>query len=78
MLVDGRPDPIHGLFAFLVAVTIAWLLVPLTEKAARRLNAIDEPRERSLHDAPKPKLGGLAILGGVLVAGPRSCSSIPG
>jgi UDP-GlcNAc:undecaprenyl-phosphate/decaprenyl-phosphate GlcNAc-1-phosphate transferase len=69
MLVDGRPDPIDGLFAFLVAVTIAWLLVPLTERAARRLNAIDEPRERSLHDAPKPKLGGLAILCGVLVAG---------
>jgi UDP-GlcNAc:undecaprenyl-phosphate GlcNAc-1-phosphate transferase len=69
MLVHGRPDPIDGLFAFLVAVAIAWLLVPLTETAARRLNAIDEPRERSLHQAPTPKLGGLAILCGVLVAG---------
>jgi UDP-GlcNAc:undecaprenyl-phosphate GlcNAc-1-phosphate transferase len=69
MLVDGRPEPIDGLFAFLVAIAIAWLLVPLTETAARRLNAIDQPRERSLHDAPKPKLGGLAILCGVLVAG---------
>ena len=36
---------------------------------ARRLNAIDRPRERSLHEAPTPKLGGLAILCGVLVAG---------
>jgi UDP-GlcNAc:undecaprenyl-phosphate GlcNAc-1-phosphate transferase len=69
MLVDGRPDAIDGLFAFCVAVAIAWLLVPLTETAARRLNAIDEPRERSLHQAPTPKLGGLAILCGVLVAG---------
>jgi UDP-GlcNAc:undecaprenyl-phosphate/decaprenyl-phosphate GlcNAc-1-phosphate transferase len=69
MLVDGRPDSIDGLFAFLVALAIAWLLVPLTETAARRLNAIDEPRERSLHEAPTPKLGGLAILCGVLVAG---------
>ena len=70
MLVHGRPDPIDGLFAFLVAVSIAWLLVPLTERAARRLNAIDQPRERSLHEVPTPKLGGLAILCGVLVAGP--------
>jgi UDP-GlcNAc:undecaprenyl-phosphate GlcNAc-1-phosphate transferase len=69
MLVHGRPDPIDGLFAFLVAVSIAWLLVPLTERAARRLNVIDEPRERSLHQVPTPKLGGLAILCGVLVAG---------
>src|SRR6266550_6010663 len=69
MLVHGRPDPIDGLFAFLVAVSIAWLLVPLTERAARRLNAIDQPRERSLHEVPTPKLGGLAILCGVLLAG---------
>ena len=69
MLVHGRPDPIDGLLAFLVAVSIAWLLVPLTERAARRLNVIDEPRERSLHQVPTPKLGGLAILCGVLVAG---------
>ena len=48
---------------------IAWLLVPLTETAARRLNAIDQPRERSIHEAPTPKLEGLAILCGVLVAG---------
>ncbi|HXE99888.1 MAG TPA: MraY family glycosyltransferase [Solirubrobacterales bacterium] len=69
MLADGRPDAIDGLFAFLTALSIAWLLVPLTEAAARRLNAIDKPRERSLHEAPTPKLGGLAILCGVLVAG---------
>ena len=45
MLINGRPDAADGLFAFLVAVSIAWLLVPLTERAARRLNAIDRPRE---------------------------------
>jgi UDP-GlcNAc:undecaprenyl-phosphate GlcNAc-1-phosphate transferase len=69
MLVNGRPDPIDGLFAFLVALAIAWALVPLTERAARRLNVMDYPRERSLHERPTPKLGGLAILCGVLVAG---------
>jgi UDP-GlcNAc:undecaprenyl-phosphate GlcNAc-1-phosphate transferase len=68
MLVNGRPDPIDGLFAFLVALAIAWVLVPLTERVARRLNVLDYPRERSLHEQPTPKLGGLAILCGVLVA----------
>ena len=69
MLVDGRPESIQVLFAFLVAAVVAWLLVPLTERIARRIGAIDVPRERSLHVTPTPKLGGLAILGGVLVSG---------
>jgi UDP-GlcNAc:undecaprenyl-phosphate/decaprenyl-phosphate GlcNAc-1-phosphate transferase len=69
MLVHGRPDPIDGLYAFLLAVALAWLLVPLTERAARQLRAIDYPRERSLHTEPTPRLGGLAILFGVVVAG---------
>jgi len=69
MLITGRPDALDGLFAFLLALVIAGLLVPITERMARRINAIDYPRERSLHDVPTPKLGGLAILAGVLVAG---------
>jgi UDP-GlcNAc:undecaprenyl-phosphate GlcNAc-1-phosphate transferase len=63
------PDTIDALFAFLVAAALAWLLVPLTERLARRIGAIDVPIERSLHEQPTPKLGGLAILVGVLVAG---------
>jgi UDP-GlcNAc:undecaprenyl-phosphate GlcNAc-1-phosphate transferase len=69
MLITGRPDALDGLFAFLLALAIAGLLVPITERMARRINAIDYPRDRSLHDVPTPKLGGLAILAGVLVAG---------
>ena len=68
MLVDGRPPDIYALFAFGVAAALAWLLVPPTERLSRRINAIDVPNERSLHQVPTPKLGGLAILGGVLVA----------
>lgn len=66
---DGRPETIFALFAFVLAAAIAWLLVPYTEKLAHRLGAIDHPRERSLHTQPTPRLGGLAILAGVLVAG---------
>jgi UDP-GlcNAc:undecaprenyl-phosphate GlcNAc-1-phosphate transferase len=69
MFVDGRPPEIFSLLAFVVAATLAWLLVPYTERLARRIGAIDVPRERSLHLIPTPKLGGLAMLAGALVAG---------
>jgi UDP-GlcNAc:undecaprenyl-phosphate GlcNAc-1-phosphate transferase len=63
------PSNSDALFAFLVAGLLALLLVPGTRWLAVRVGAIDYPNERSLHIAPTPKLGGLAILGGALVAG---------
>jgi len=63
------PTNSDALFAFLVAGLLALLLVPLTKRLAVRLGAIDYPDERKLHTVPTPKLGGLGILGGVLVAG---------
>jgi UDP-GlcNAc:undecaprenyl-phosphate GlcNAc-1-phosphate transferase len=68
MFVDGRPETIYALFAFGVAAVLAWLLVPVAERVAWRIGAIDEPNERSLHREPTPKLGGLAIFVGVAVA----------
>ena len=68
MLVDGRPEAIFALYAFLVAAVIAWTLVPVAEMIARKIGAIDVPNERSLHTEPTPKLGGLAILMGILVS----------
>jgi UDP-GlcNAc:undecaprenyl-phosphate/decaprenyl-phosphate GlcNAc-1-phosphate transferase len=63
------PTDTDALLAFLVAGFLALLLVPLTRWLAVRVGAIDHPNERSLHQVPTPKLGGLGILGGVLVAG---------
>jgi UDP-GlcNAc:undecaprenyl-phosphate GlcNAc-1-phosphate transferase len=63
------PGSVDALFAFLLAGVLALLLVPLTDRLARRVGAIDFPGERSLHEAPTPRLGGLAILVGVLAAG---------
>jgi UDP-GlcNAc:undecaprenyl-phosphate GlcNAc-1-phosphate transferase len=57
------------LWAFLVAATVALLATPVTARLAGRVGAVALPRERDLHDAPMPRLGGLAILAGVLVAG---------
>ena len=63
------PASLDALFAFLLAGILALLLVPYTDRLARRVGAIDFPNERSLHEAPTPKLGGLAILVAVLVTG---------
>ncbi|MGH2986089.1 MAG: glycosyltransferase family 4 protein [Solirubrobacterales bacterium] len=68
MFVDGRPETLYALFAFGIAAVAAWLLVPLAERVAWRIGAVDHPNERSLHKAPTPKLGGLAIFVAVVVA----------
>jgi len=60
---------VEALFAFLLAGVLALLLVPLTDRLARRIGAIDLPDDqRSLHAAPTPRLGGLAIFAAVLAA----------
>ena len=63
------PSSLDALFAFLLAGIVALLLVPLTDRLARRVGAIDRPNQRSMHEAPTPRLGGLAILAGAVVAG---------
>jgi UDP-GlcNAc:undecaprenyl-phosphate GlcNAc-1-phosphate transferase len=69
MLVQGRPETISAVFAFAIAGILAWLLVPVAERIAWRIGAVAHPNDRSLHTTPTPKLGGLAILVGVEVAG---------
>jgi UDP-GlcNAc:undecaprenyl-phosphate/decaprenyl-phosphate GlcNAc-1-phosphate transferase len=65
------PDTIDALFAFIFAGATVWTLVPATESLAHRIGdrAIDHPNERSLHEVPTPKLGGIAVLIAVLVGG---------
>ena len=63
------PASVDALFAFLLAGILALALVPLTDRLARRIGAIDYPDDqRSLHAAPTPRLGGLAIFAAVLAA----------
>jgi UDP-GlcNAc:undecaprenyl-phosphate GlcNAc-1-phosphate transferase len=68
MFVDGRPETLYAAFAFIVAAVLAWLLVPVAERIARRIGALDYPNERSIHVRPTPKLGGLAIFCGIAVS----------
>jgi UDP-GlcNAc:undecaprenyl-phosphate/decaprenyl-phosphate GlcNAc-1-phosphate transferase len=62
-------DTLDALFAFIFAGATFWALVPATETLAIRIGAMDVPNERSLHEVPTPKLGGLAVLVAVLVGG---------
>lgn len=61
------------MLSFLLVATVAFVVTavatPLVGRLARRAGAIDEPRDdRRAHSRSVPTLGGLAILGGFLVA----------
>src|SRR4029078_8038386 len=60
---------VDALWGFLVAAVIAFATAPLAARLARRIGAIDMPRERGLNDKPTPSLGGLAILAGIAASG---------
>jgi UDP-GlcNAc:undecaprenyl-phosphate/decaprenyl-phosphate GlcNAc-1-phosphate transferase len=57
-----------AVLSFAVATAIATAVTPLAARLARRLGAVDTPRERGLAVRETPLLGGLAILVAVLVA----------
>src|SRR2546421_5955822 len=62
------PSVDNGLLGFGLALVIALLTTPVARAFAWRIGAIDEPRERSLHQFPTPRLGGLAIVVAVVAA----------
>ena len=62
-------DTSDAVFAFFAAALITWALVPLAEQLARRVGAIDRPGPRSQHSVPTPRMSGVAILAGVVIAG---------
>ena len=56
------------LLTLLVAAGATYLLVALTGKIAYVVGAVPPTRDRDVHRAPVPRLGGLAMLGGLLAA----------
>ncbi|HEX8975358.1 MAG TPA: MraY family glycosyltransferase [Solirubrobacteraceae bacterium] len=58
-----------AVLSFVVALAVSAAVTPLAARLARRLNAVDVPRDRGLARRETPLLGGLAILFAVLVAG---------
>jgi UDP-GlcNAc:undecaprenyl-phosphate/decaprenyl-phosphate GlcNAc-1-phosphate transferase len=52
----------------LVTAAVTYLLVPLVRRFALATHALQAPRARDMHTEPTPRLGGLAMFGG-LIAG---------
>jgi UDP-N-acetylmuramyl pentapeptide phosphotransferase/UDP-N-acetylglucosamine-1-phosphate transferase/glycosyltransferase involved in cell wall biosynthesis len=57
------------LFAFALAAGVTAALVPLTIALANRLGVLDCPDTRKIHKAPTPRLAGIAIIAGMIIAG---------
>jgi UDP-GlcNAc:undecaprenyl-phosphate GlcNAc-1-phosphate transferase len=55
------------LFMALIAAAVTYLLVPLVRRFAIRIGAAPEIRDRDVHTTPTPRLGGLAMYGGLVV-----------
>ena len=55
--------------AIMAAAIATFLLVPLSIRLANTLGLMDQPDARKVHRQPTPRLGGIAIVGGMLVAG---------
>ncbi|MFA9271958.1 MAG: glycosyltransferase family 4 protein [Baekduiaceae bacterium] len=62
-----RPDALDALAGLLVAAGVTAALTPVSAMFARRVGAVDAPRERGLGPGGTPLLGGLAIYAGVVV-----------
>ena len=58
------PIPAYGAYATLIATAFIISLIgcAVVQRSARRLRLVDVPNERSLHKAPVPRLGGVAIV----------------
>ncbi|MFC1571499.1 glycosyltransferase family 4 protein [Candidatus Margulisiibacteriota bacterium] len=56
------------LLTFFLAVAVTYLLTPVVSNFACKIKAVDIPNDRKVHAFPIPRLGGLAIYAGFLVA----------
>ena len=56
------------LLIFLVAAGTTYLLVAVSGKIAHLVGAVPPTRDRDVHRLPVPRLGGLAMLGGLIAA----------
>ena len=59
---------IEWLVLFAVAAVVTMLLVPVAKALATKCNAIDYPSARRVNKKPIPRMGGVAMLGGLVAA----------
>ena len=53
--------------AIIISMYVTIILVPLLNRAAIRMNALDMPGERKVHLSPKARTGGIAMAVGILL-----------
>lgn len=81
-MTDGPPLPSAGLpvreylLVGLVSAAITFLLTGLVRLLAIRVKAVAYPRQRDVHVTPIPRMGGVAMYGGVL-AGMFLAANLP-
>ncbi len=56
------------IFAFLIALLVAFASTPIASAIARKVGAVDKPNKRRINKVPIPRMGGMAIFFGFLVA----------
>ncbi|HXZ74212.1 MAG TPA: MraY family glycosyltransferase, partial [Streptosporangiaceae bacterium] len=56
------------LYIMIVAAAVTYLTTPLVRRLARRIGAITPVRDRDVHAVPTPRLGGTAMLLGLIAA----------
>ncbi len=60
---------LYMIFAFIISFVFTFATTPLVRRLAFRIGAIDVPKDaRRMHKKPTPRIGGLAIVFGFLVA----------
>ena len=58
---------LNSLFAFILALAVAFACTPAVKMLAIRIKAVDVPKDnRRMHKVPIPRMGGLAIFAGFL------------
>lgn len=56
------------LIAFMIALAVAYLITPHVKRIAIKAGAMDAPDARKVHTRPIPRMGGLAIYAGFMLA----------
>jgi UDP-GlcNAc:undecaprenyl-phosphate GlcNAc-1-phosphate transferase len=62
-----HPSLEYGL-VFAIAAAVTFVLTPVARVVALRWGAMAQPRDRDVHAIPTPRLGGIAMYGGVAAA----------
>lgn len=66
---NGMANYADMIFAFIISFIFTFATTPLVRRFAYKIGAVDVPKDkRRVHKRPTPRIGGLAIIFGFMVA----------